>query len=255
MLSIEAFAAVNMAMNLAVLGTGARMAGQVCWKRIWLASATGTLYAAAAYAGPGWLKCPMIQLLIMGVLSIILSGGRMRRMGRSLTGVALAAALAGGIMALLGKQIRAGGWLTAVGWPLIWAAALLADSLRSGGSGGQIRMRISTRMGQTEVEAMIDTGNRLHEPLSGLPVVIVGRKHLQGLLDERSLYEKENRLMPGFRLVRYGTIGGTGEMKCFRPESVMIFRNGVWQEGPEVWIGIYPGRLPSALEAIAPPVN
>ena len=96
MLSIEAFAAVNMAMNLAVLGTGARMAGQVCWKRIWLASATGTLYAAAAYAGPGWLKCPMIQLLIMGVLSIILSGGRMRRMGRSLTGVALAAALAGG---------------------------------------------------------------------------------------------------------------------------------------------------------------
>ncbi len=256
MLSIEVFAAVNMAMNMAVFGVSARLTGHVRWRRVWLASAAGTGYAAAAYAGPVWLRGPTLQLICMALLSLILSGGHVRRVGRNLTGTALAAALAGGVMTLLAERIPSGGLLTAVGWPLVWAAALLTDFLRmSRGSGSCIRLRIGTRMGKTEVEAMIDTGNRLHEPLSGLPVVIVGRKQLKGVLDERSLYGTENRLMPGFRLIRYGTIGGSGEMKCFRPESVWIMRNGVWQEGPDIWIGIYPGELPSALEAIAPPVG
>ena len=119
---------------------------------------------------------------------------------------------------------------------------------------GTARLRIATRMGYAEVEALIDTGNRLHEPLSGLPVLIIGKRSLKGLLDDSCLERTGGRLAPGFRIVRYGALGGSGEMDCFRPESVCIWRNGEWKETGDLWIAIYPGEIPSGVEALAPPV-
>ncbi len=163
---------------------------------------------------------------------------------------------AGGVMLLLSRWFPKGSpLLTLVGCVVMTISAFLGDAFRRGAPvGGRVRLRIGTRMGTVEVRALVDTGNRLHEPLSGLPVVIVEKDALTGILDKSCLMPNQNRRLPGFRRVSYSVLGGSGEMICFRPESVELKCGNDWQEAPEVWIGIYQGRLPASMEALAPPM-
>ena len=116
-----------------------------------------------------------------------------------------------------------------------------------------IRLRIATRMGAAEVTALVDTGNRLREPISGLPVVIVSGECLGGILDPVCL-DEDALLPPGFRLVCYRALNGGGSMRCFRPESLSWRKGNRWVEAPELWVAVYSGRIPGAPDALAPPV-
>jgi len=159
-------------------------------------------------------------------------------------------------MTLLDSRLKAGSPLmTAAGWMIVMACAFFADSIRGERSAGAtVLLQISTRMGSVEVEALVDTGNRLHEPISGLPVIIVGKRCMYGILDESCLEQAAGRLPPGFRIVRYGVLGGSGEMQCFRPESVCIWQKGRWSDVSDVWIAICPEEIPSGVEALAPAI-
>ena len=77
--------------------------------------------------------------------------------------------------------------MTAAGWLIVAACVFLDDDGRraEGRMRGTVFLRITTRMGSAEVEALIDTGNRLREPLSGLPVIIVGKRNLRGVKKSR----------------------------------------------------------------------
>lgn len=256
MLSIEAFIGVNLLMNLVVFGLAARSLGHVRWKRLLAAALTGTGYALLAYGAASGLLSSVGQVLCLPVIAWILAGGRRRMMLRSLVCVAAGMLFAGGVMQLLSQRLSSGGPAMVLGGCAATAAAALAAGgvRRRALEEQRIRLRIGTRMGKTEVDALVDTGNRLREPLSGLPVVIVGRRSLAGLLDPSCLGTLPDRLPPGFRVVRYGVLGGQGEMLCFRPESVCIRAGDAWLPAPDIWVAVYPDEMPSAVEALAPPV-
>ncbi len=258
MLSIEAFTATNLLMNIAVLSVSARCTGHIRWRRVLLTAAIGTFYAVAAYLWweIGWLRSAAAQIVCLIIMAMTLFGHRLRSgRWRALICLMGSVILAGGVMTLLSRWL-AGPLLLLVGWICIGAAVLAGDFLREEQQIMQCRVcvRISTRMGSVVLNALVDTGNRLTEPLSGLPVLIVGVAALRRIIDSSCLYPSEKRLPPGFRIVHYGVLGGEGEMRCFRPTSVCIKKGKSWIEAPDVWIAIYPGELPDEINALAPPV-
>ena len=93
----------------------------------------------------------------------------------------------------------------------------------------------------TRFQALIDTGNRLREPISGLPVLIAEEHLLSKILPET-----------GYRAVAFGALGGGGMLKCFHPDGIWaVTRHGL-SATPDVWIAVSPGRLPGTTQALAP---
>ena len=256
-MSIETFVVTNFLMNFLLLAIAARCAGHVCWRRTAAGATLGAIYAALCYTEGGkWLGHPLLQALMLLVMALIAFGKRRRRTGRGYLFLLCGVAFAGGVMTLLSRWLRPGGiLLTAAGWIGVVSAAVLTDGAgRTVGNVGSVRLRVDTKQGGVEFDALVDTGNRLREPLSGLPVLIVGRRSLGNAVDAENLNQVGSRMPPGFRMVRYGALGGGGEMLCFKPESVCVWKEGAWREAPDLWVAIYPGDMPSGLEALAPPV-
>ncbi len=71
--------------------------------------------------------------------------------------------------------------------------------------------------------AFADSGNRLHEPFSGFPVIIV---------------DKEKITLEGDRIIPYNTVGGDGMLKAFRPDRVVISAKGKSVETDRVYIAL-----------------
>lgn len=73
--------------------------------------------------------------------------------------------------------------------------------------------------------ALIDTGNSLKEPFSGIPVIVCEKKALRsaapGELEQFMKGEAQNS---GMRLIPYKTVGSSGVLPAFLPEKVIIKR-------------------------------
>ena len=96
--------------------------------------------------------------------------------------------------------------------------------------------------GQTAVlNACLDTGNRLTEPLSGQPVLIANAHLMRKVMPEN-----------GYRQVGYGSMGGAGTLRCFRPEGVYIDVQGRRRRAPDTWVALFPDKLPGPAQALAP---
>lgn len=97
--------------------------------------------------------------------------------------------------------------------------------------------------------ALIDTGNRLHEHASGLPVLIAEADSLPRIAQYvQSLPHDQLCILP------FGALGSTGEICCFRPDRLEITVPGRGHiPAPPCWVGIYPGRIPGSTRALAPP--
>ncbi len=108
---------------------------------------------------------------------------------------------------------------------------------------------------RVELNAMVDTGNRLQEPISGQPVVIAAEYKIRPVLPENfAAADAAGRLPPGFRLVGYKSLSGSGKMVCFRPDELLVSSGDGWLSAPDVWVAVYPGKLPGNVCALAPPV-
>lgn len=254
MLSAEGFILKNLLMNIIVMSVSARCIGHIRWHRVTAAAVTGTAYAFAAYSwcGGTWMRSLWAQILCMVLLAVILFGHRFR--GYAVLVLIGSLIFSGGIMTVLSLWLK-GGMLMLTGWICIAALVFIGDRVKADEQNVQshVAVRIGTRMGSVTLQTLVDTGNRLTEPLSGLPVLIAEAEALERIVDSSCLYSASRRLPPGFRLVRYGVLGGEGEMRCFRPESVCIYTSGRWCEAPDVWIAVYHGELPKDIEALAPP--
>lgn len=97
--------------------------------------------------------------------------------------------------------------------------------------------------------ALIDTGNRLREHESGLPVLIVEAGAVEELADAISaLPDCEFRFLP------YGVLGSCGSIRCFRPDRVRIIVPQIGaRTAPACYMAIFPGRIPGSTRALAPP--
>ena len=61
-------------------------------------------------------------------------------------------------------------------------------------------------------------------------------------------------LPPRFRLVAYGALGGSVKMACFRPDELLVCYGEGWLRAPDVWVAVYPGKMPGGAQALAPAV-
>ena len=106
--------------------------------------------------------------------------------------------------------------------------------------------------------ALADTGNRLTEPFSGLPVVVLEEEKGRQLLTR----EEQNWLdagmtagdpPPGLRLVTYRTISGNGLLAAFRPQSLRVRAGERWIEIEGYLALLRGGKGPSGCEGIFHP--
>ena len=110
------------------------------------------------------------------------------------------------------------------------------------------RFRVRFRDACAEFTAIIDTGNLLKEPLSALPVLIADEEALGKSFMARVASESI------FREAAYASVGGDGRMKCLRADEMMVVISGKWVKTPDMWLGLYPGRMRGGVHALAPPV-
>jgi len=80
--------------------------------------------------------------------------------------------------------------------------------------------------------ALVDSGNLLRDPLTGLPVIVVSRPAAQRLLGVQAF-------TPGMRLISVRTVAGSSLMAVFRPALVRVRTGGPWQQVQAI-IGLGP---------------
>lgn len=102
---------------------------------------------------------------------------------------------------------------------------------------------------QARFPALIDTGNRLRDPLTREPVLIVEAgavpllaQHMEKM-DSRRLH-----------FTSFGVLGSGGEIGCFHPDALRILLPGMpATEAGQCSAAVYHGRIPGRIRALAPP--
>ena len=116
------------------------------------------------------------------------------------------------------------------------------------------KVKIKLNGKEETVEAMVDTGNMLKEPITGTPVVVVERTSLYELLPKEILnntesilggdFEKipeeiKNEYVPKLKLIPFASLGKqNGMLVGIKPEKIEII-NEQTEENKNAIIGIY----------------
>ena len=74
--------------------------------------------------------------------------------------------------------------------------------------------------------ALVDTGNLLRDPLTGLPVIVVSRQAARKLTS----LPAPGQLLPGMRLISVRTAAGSALMAIFRPQRIRVLSGQDWRE-------------------------
>ena len=257
--SIEAYLLTNFLMNLLAIAVIARSLGNVRWGRIFIAAGMGAAYAALAQLSSlRFLSNLALLAVFAGFVSFI-----------ALPADSFRSVLSGMLSLIAGTIFLGGVQLSAMhmfsGNPIVpfligavlGACALMAiTSIRKKRKvTWEVRVYLSVNGGEARFKALIDTGNRLREPLSGLPVMIAERAVLSDVLPEGyDTHASQDILPPGFRQVAYGALGGNGRLFCFRPELSLVDYGNGFLKSPDMWIAVYPGKMPGNVKALAPPI-
>jgi len=116
---------------------------------------------------------------------------------------------------------------------------------------------IDNRGEQVTLDAIIDTGNLLSEPFSGLPVIVAERDALLRVLPEGfdSFGSTGKEAAPsGIRVIPYSGVGGGGMMTAFRPSRITARLPGGKPVTADAYIGVLPaGRVGREHRAIVSP--
>lgn len=83
--------------------------------------------------------------------------------------------------------------------------------------------------------ARVDTGNSLREPFSNYPVIVVSRSVIERMLPKSN--------STGLRLIPFGAVSGSGLLKAFRPDLVIIFYGKKIIEIHKVYIAVSESKL------------
>ncbi len=257
--SIEAYLLTNFLMNLLAIAAIARGLGRVRWTRVLLAAALGAAYAALSqmkalrFLG----NFALLPLFSVVLSAVALPADSLRSIASGAFALLAGAVFLGGVQLSTMRMFSGNPTLIFLFGALIGGGALLAVSSarRRRMVTWEVQVFLSVGGGEARFKALIDTGNRLREPLSGLPVLIAERTVLSDVLPEA--YDRaveEGILPPGFRQVGYGALGGGGRLNCFRPELSLVDYGNGFLKSPDLWVAVYPGKMPGGVRALAPPI-
>lgn len=255
---LEPVFAVNALMNLLTLYIAGRLSGQRArLGRYIVAASMGGLYvamallpfcailnnlavkivlslamAATAWRVKGWLLFLKGWAAIVGVTAV--GGG----------GAFAAAALLDNLSSTTGTvHLSSNALLLAI----LGAAAMVLFSAsavrRRGGAGIRYAVRVNISGHRLQLDALLDTGNMLREPLSGLPVIIL----------DRSLGPRL-ALCSGAVEIPFSTAGGSiSTVRAVPAEHIEVLRGGKWKSPGDMYLAACEGKLTGGVEALLPP--
>lgn len=222
--SIELFLLDNLMMNYLTL----RLACVFCncsakqWRML-LAAFFGAVYALLSM----W-KLPILRGLVpklmLSLLMALPVAERLKAYPKALLCLLLAACLMGGVMfgllMLFGGELYHGAYVCTISVRMALLAACVCACLPRLVVGGlhAIRQRrcsvhICIRFADRTIAlaALIDSGNLLTEPISGLPVVVV----------QPGILPKTQRVRP----VAFRSVGGAGLLYAMRPAEMLVYQS------------------------------
>lgn len=238
-MTIEGFLAINLTADFMLLAVVSRAFGLFSWRRVLAADAAcgvlDILVGVQPTTGPfvAWASPALAAL-------IITRRGAPKQWALFTLTLLGHALLCGGVARLLPLAPA----LTA---PLCLGTGALLTLLVSAGRPPGSRdwqVTLCLRVGSRSASfpALVDTGNRLREPLSGLPVLIAEAPLVRDILPKT-----------GYRTLGFGALGGEGRMACFRPDALWIVSGRKRRRGPDIWVAVSPTPLPGLCQALAPP--
>jgi len=239
----------NAAINFIVLYLASRLVHKkVKNYRIIIAAAVGGVYAVAAFCLWETLFHLFFKLFVSVAMCAILYGVRKWRLLIKSTALFLFVSfvIAGAMIATAYVMN-----INIVGGAVFWVDAPAVRYVLTGGVVGILMLEFALKhiarstviagreyqiqfklFDQTiNLSAMVDTGNNLHDPLSGRGVIIAHlgavAKQLRGEnaelirdYEKLAVSQKAYALKP--RLFTYGTIGGGGTLYAVRPEAIQL---------------------------------
>ena len=239
---LETYFAVNLLADLILIGAVSRALGLFRGRRVLAAGGLCALYAVLCAARPRPWAAPPVQLAMLLLTGLMIAGrSAVRLRGEVILSLCAGALIGSGVAAAM----RLSGIPAALLGTIAGGAAICAlfAAHPPGVKSYQILVRIIVERRAVCFTALVDTGNRLREPVTGLPVLIAEAGLLKGALPAQ-----------GFRALRYGAVGGDGVMACFKPTSVWIGRGARMKRAPDAWVGVSPDPLPGVFRALAPSV-
>lgn len=269
--------AANFAFDYLLVRATAEVTGrQVPGRRLALAALVGTAHDLAyllaqhgVMPGPHLFRLwPVLLASSLAMLAVAFGplpwrqfasvAGRFYATGFTAAGAGLAAASAFGLPGaphrLLGMAVACVALIAMaeVGWDVAqmraWQRLYLAP----------LRVRFGDQTAL--LTALVDTGNRLRDPLSASPVIVVEAAALEAILPPavrqalagcaRGEWQDVGRLLGAspwatrFRLIPFTTLSRSGGLLLgFRPDEVWIYADGAPHPAREAVIGLCPHRL------------
>lgn len=225
--TIELFLLDNFVMNLLMIRLAAVMAGKrLRWYAAALFAAAGALYAFLSVTAAPFLTGAAAKLLFGAAAACLLMDGRHGYL-RALASLFFAAFLLGGLVLgvtmLFGGRIGGGALIGTIPVRIALLCGAVCTALprllrslmtayRHRARYTRIRIMLPDRA--MELRALIDSGNLLTEPITGLPVVLVR----PGLLEKG-----------GGLPVAYAGVDGHGIVYAQRPDRLLVHADG-WRE-------------------------
>lgn len=221
----EAYVVWNLALPMACLPLGGYLAGLPGpeGRRVLQAGlmAGACSLGALRWPGAGALWLMALPLGVMRCFGPQRVGALLRC---TFTSLCAACLTAGAALALAGT-----------GLPIALSAAAAVGA--AGLLGLMVRLRPQALTDVTQVElrmadravllpAMLDSGNLLGDPITGLPVVVAPGKGLMGLFPGVPDLHDLSALPLGFRLLSVRTAAGAALMPIFRPDGCCLYVNG-----------------------------
>jgi len=271
----------NLFMNYLILWSAGRLSNaRSSLSRLILASAVGSIYSLAIFLpGTGQLFSPLAKLLfslLMLAIAFVLQswrtfllsffffylasfalGGMVFGFSYFLQNSTVAWHEPGGMLSVISRHFWAVIWLTLI---FAWIACRLGARLLQRRATQQLFPITINFFGlRVEVEALVDTGNRLADPLSGDPVIIVEYEALKSALPQEifSSFEEEEFRCEQFlmsvadtpwakriRVIPFHSLGEqNGLLIGIRPDGVEIKQGAKKISTEKVVVGICRHRL------------
>ena len=241
---------VNFCMDFQCLFLTAKLMRRPChvWRTV-LASALGALYACAALffsvSGAVAFLADCGVCLGMCAISFLGEGGGLRRVGLSFLiyfGVSFAVGgVMSGMASLLSRAelpLGGGSGLSSVGFFLL---AVLGGTVtflwgrfcQRRAKGQRARLQLTFAGRSLAVDCLVDTGNLLRDPVSGVPVALLELRAAEGVLPLAllevvragrydGLASLERELARRVRLIPAGTATGRGMLFAVAPDRAVV---------------------------------
>ena len=229
---LDSLFGLNLLIDYCLVLVSARVCGVVLRRwRYALAALIGALYAALmVLPGFGWLANGMMKLALGAAMALIAFGGEAHLVRCTVVFFAVSAAFGGAVYAASmlagvspgsGALVTVSGRVLALSFAACYAAVSLVFRRRARAADREVRTVTVTLAGRSvTLRALRDSGNDLHDPVSGLPAAVVERAAVLPLFPAVSaLPECTGRVV----LLPYRAVGVTGALlPAFRPDSVKI---------------------------------